>query len=86
MSAKTIRLTGKQLKKHLEKNFPKDLMNSSQKEDDSWIRGYNSGKNSVLEFIKEMSFIDIKEFEEEYNCWANADEYTTRKGIIIKRY
>ena len=48
-----------------------------------WMNGYREGEKSVLEFLKEMKGLD---FQEEFNSWANADEYTKLNGEVVKRY
>ena len=48
-----------------------------------WAKGWSQGEESVLEFLKDMKGLD---FEEEYNSWANADEYTKLNGEVVKRY
>jgi len=50
---------------------------------EQWKKGWNDGEDSVLEFLKDMKGIDIRE---EYESWANADEYTKLNGEVIKRY
>ena len=48
-----------------------------------WKKGWNEGVSSVLEFLKDMKGLD---FDEEYNSWESADEYTKLNGEVVKRY
>lgn len=48
-----------------------------------WVEGHNAGQQSVLEFLEEMKGLDLRD---EYNAWANADEYQNINGETIKRY
>jgi len=48
-----------------------------------WAEGFESGVASVLEFLREMRDLDLKE---EYEDWSNADEYTKLNGEVVKRY
>ena len=48
-----------------------------------WFKGWDEGVKSVLEFLKDIKGLD---FEEEYNSWENADEYTKLDGEVVKRY
>lgn len=48
-----------------------------------WKVGWNEGTKAVLQFLKEMKNLD---FEEDYNNWENADEYTKLNGEVVKRY
>ena len=50
---------------------------------ETWKKGWKEGVKSVLEFLKEIKGLN---FEEEYNSWANADEYTKLNGDVVKRY
>ena len=49
---------------------------------EEWKKGWKEGEESVLQFLKEMKGLD---FEEEYQSWANADEYQTINGEIVQR-
>ena len=55
----------------------------NEKLTESWKKGWNAGEDSVLEFLEDMKGLD---FSEEYNSWANADEYTKLNGEVVKRY
>jgi len=48
-----------------------------------WKDGWKDGEESVLQFLKEMKNLD---FDEEYESWSNADEYTKLNGEVVKRY
>lgn len=48
-----------------------------------WLKGFKQGEQSVLEFLKDMKGLD---FDEEYESWSNADEYTKLNGEVVKRY
>lgn len=49
---------------------------------EEWKKGWTDGEKSVLQFLEEIEGLDIKK---KYYQWANADEYTNKKGEIIKR-
>ncbi len=48
-----------------------------------WFEGFKQGELSVLEFLKDIKGLD---FDEEYESWSNADEYTKLNGEVVKRY
>ena len=48
-----------------------------------WIKGCNAGQDIVLKFLEEMKGLDLRE---EFEGWANADEYTKKDGEVVKRF
>ncbi len=50
---------------------------------EEWKKGYKDGEENVFEFLEDMKGFD---FAEEYESWANADEYTKLNGEVVKRY
>lgn len=49
---------------------------------EQWKDGWKGGVDSVLEFLKDMRGLEI---EQEYNQWANADEYIKLNGEVVNR-
>ena len=58
-------------------------MNDKKQLVEEWYKGWKEGVKSVMEFLKEIKGLN---FEEEYDGWENADEYTKLNGEIVKRY
>lgn len=48
-----------------------------------WKKGWKNGKESVLQFLKEMEDLNL---DDEYERWANADKYTKVNGEVVERY
>jgi len=54
---------------------------------EEWKKGWKKGVDSVFQFLREMGKVNQSyKLEEEYEAWANADEYTKFDGEVVKRY